>query len=136
MSKNRTVQPGDLAETIEDILTEYSDEVIRDMPTTVQQVAKNAVKALKSEAAGLFGGTKYKGSFKSKKTTSTADQTTYTIYSTQYRVAHLLEKGHTIKNQTGLVYGVTAARPHWATVEESSGTELETELTKKIKGEV
>lgn len=129
----KTVSPGGLTDAIEGIIKEYTDEVVRALPDAVKQSAKECVKALKSNAASAVGGTVYKGSFKSKKTSDSYGLTEYTVYSTKYRIAHLLEHGHVIKNQTGRVYGVTAARPHWAPAEEVASKALEEAISKKVE---
>ena len=131
--KNQKVKPGDLGEAIGDIIKQYSDEVVEAMPQCVQTAAKKGLKTLKSEAKGKIGGSKYVSSFKNKKTKSTSGLTEYTLYSTRYRVAHLLEHGHFIKNQTGRVYGVTQAKPHWSPAEDAAVKELEDQIQQKIE---
>ncbi len=131
--RSQRVKPGGLTDAIGEIIKQYSDDVVRDLPESVKKAAKEGVKALKSNAASAVGGTIYKGSFKSKKTASSYGLTEYTIYSTKYRIAHLLEHGHVIKNGTGRVYGVTAARPHWAPAEEEAAKVLEEEIKKKVE---
>lgn len=132
MSSGKKVGIGQLGEAINEILQQYSDEVVKALPEATKKAAKEGTKALKSAAAGAVGGTSYKGSFKNKQTEGTSNKTEYTIYSTQYQLAHLLEHGHTIKNQYG-VYGVTRARPHWITAEETANKVLEEEIRKKVE---
>lgn len=129
---SRRVKAGELGGAIGKLLQEYSDEVIKAMPDAVKKAAKEGTKALKSAAAGAVGGTKYKSSFTNKVTESNSSKTEFTIYSKQYQVAHLLEHGHVIRNQYG-VYGTTAARPHWATAEETASKILEEEIQKKVE---
>ena len=127
------VAPNQLGAEVENLLKEYSDDVIRKMPDAVKEVTTDTVKSLKAKAGELFKGTKYNKSFKSKKQSTTASGTKYVIYSTEYRLAHLLEKGHVIKNQTGKTYGVTKARPHWAPAEKEAAEALEKKLTEGIE---
>lgn len=129
---NKTVKPDELTAAISDIIKEYSDDIVRAMPDAVKEAAKVGVKSLKKYASNI-GGTKYKSSFKSKKTKSTSSQTEYTLYSTQYRVAHLLEKSHPIKNQTGRVYGMSVPREHWAPAEKEAIEALEDKIEKKVE---
>ena len=129
---NVTVSPNELSKAVGDIIQEYSDEVVRAMPDAVKKAAKEGVKSLKKHASSI-GGTKYKTSFKSKKTKSTSSNTEYTLYSTQYRVAHLLEKSHPIRNQTGLIYGMSMPREHWAPAEKEAIEALEKEINKKVE---
>lgn len=125
MSAPTKVKPEQLGTAISDVIREYTDDVIRELPEACQQAAKKTVKALKSNASKIGGTGAYRKSFKSKKTAGDSNITTYTVYSTKYRIAHLLEHGHVIKNQTGRVYGVTAAKPHWAPAEQEGMEELE-----------
>lgn len=133
--KNQTVKPGDLANALNSAIVQYSDELIRDIPEAVKEAAQETAKELKSQAGSLFKGTKYNKSFKTKKQTGPNGITTYTVYSTEYRLTHLLEHGHVIKNQTGRVYGMTQARPHWKPAEEAGIKLLEEKLSETAKGD-
>lgn len=134
MSKKETVVPSELTGAIEDIIKEYSDEVVAKLPEIVKAAAKKTVKTLKKES-GSIGGTKYRGSFKSKKeATATSSTTKYVVYSTQYRLAHLLEHGHVIRNRPGgPVYGVTRAFPHWKPAEKAGIEQMEEDIRKAVE---
>lgn len=133
---NQKVEPEKLADAISDIITEYTDDVIHELPTITKTVAKQCVKNLKSAAAGAgFNGTKYKGSFKSKTVKSTSSVTTITIYSTKYQIAHLLEHGHNIVTKSGNVLGRTRAFPHWSIAEKKANKEFEQKIKMIISGE-
>lgn len=129
---NKKTTPGGFTVAVSDIIQEYSDEVVKAMPDAVKKAAKEGVKALKSAAASAVGGTTYKNSFKSKATQTSSDLTEYTIYSSRYQVAHLLEHGHVVRNKYG-VYGVAPAHPHWATAEEKANEILEEEIQKAME---
>lgn len=133
--KNQTVKLDGLADALKSAISQYSDELIKDMPEIVKEAAKETAKELKSKAGSLFKGTKYNKSFKTKKQSGPNGITTYTVYSTEYRLTHLLEHGHVIKNQTGQIYGMTAARPHWQPAEEAGIKLLEEKLSETAKGE-
>lgn len=137
MARKTVVSPDQLATQVQSIVQEYTDDLIKKMPDLVKEVAQDTVKDLKQRASGLFGGSTYKRSFKSKKmNTSDSSKTEYTIYSTEPQLAHLLEKGHVIKNQTGQTYGMTQARAHWAPAEENANDELEKKIRESIEGGV
>jgi len=137
MAKNTTISPNQLGSQVQTIVQQYTDDLIKKMPDLVKEVAQDTVKDLKQRASGLFGGTTYKRSFKSKKlVTSDSSKTEYTVYSTQPSLAHLLEKGHVIKNQTGQTYGMTKARAHWAPAEENASDSLERKIRETIEGGV
>lgn len=136
MTEGKVVKPNDLADAISDIVQEYSDDIITQLPGVVQAVAKDSQKKLKRLIGEKFGGTgKYQRSIKVKKGSAGLNgKTTYTLYSTEGRLTHLLEKGHVIKNQTGKIYGMTQAVPHWSIVEEEAAEALEKKLTDKAGG--
>ena len=132
MSDQIKVSVDKLGSAISDMLETYSQEVSREMPEIIKDITKDTVKDLKDRASKLFGGKEYKKSFKSKKITSTSDKAVYKIYSEEYRLVHLLEHGHAIKNQTGKVYGKTPAKPHWQPAEEKAVKALEDRITEKL----
>lgn len=131
MSKTKCT-PEKFGDVLSDAIKQYSDEVVKAMPDAVKEAAKAGVKALKANASGI-GGSKYKNSFKSKKTKSTADQTEYKIYSTRYRVAHLLEKSHPMRNQTGRFFGMSTPHEHWRPAEETAIETLEKKIKEKVE---
>ena len=126
-------KPDEFAKALGNVIQQYSDAVVQSLPDAVNAAAKKGLKTLKAEAKKKINGSRYVSSFKNKKTQSTSGITEYTLYSTRYRVAHLLEHGHAIKNQTGKVYGVTSARPHWAPAENTAVKELEDQIQQKVE---
>ena len=137
MSSNQRVSLGGLADALNGIIEEYSDEVIRDLPETTKAVGKTCVKTLKTEskAAGI-GGSKYVNSFKMKETRNDSRVTTVTVHSSKYQIAHLLERGHPIRRKPGgKIVGMARAFPHWAEAEEKASEELEKKIKMKISGE-
>lgn len=132
MSKGTRCTPENFAEVLGKAIQQYSDEVVKAMPDAVKTAAKKGLKALKSNASSI-GGTRYKNSFKIKKTQSSSGMTEYTIFSTHYRVAHLLEKSHPMRNQTGRFFGMSTPREHWRPAEEAAIEALEEEIQKKVE---
>lgn len=113
-----------LESALKEVLAEYGDEVYNVLGIAVDQVSEEAVKKL--QAGGSYGGTGVYnrdwtatddpvGRFSKKKIVHNADH---------YRLAHLLEKGHAIRNGTGRTYGNTRAFPHIKPVEEWAIQEL------------
>lgn len=133
--KNQTVKLDGLADALTSAISQYSDELIQNLPDAVKESAQETVKELKSKAGSLFKGTKYPKSFKTKKKTGHNGTTTYTVYSTEYRIAHLLEHGHVVRNQTGKEYGISPAHPHWQPAEEVGIQTLEEKLSETAKGD-
>lgn len=136
MPAKMTVTPDGICDAVQDIIKTYSDELVDKLPGIVKDAAKTTLKSLKKNAESI-GGRKYKGSFKSRKerSVSALHETTYTIYSTQYRLAHLLEHGHVIRNRPGgQIYGVTRAFPHWKPAEEAGIEEMSSKIKEAIEG--
>ena len=133
MSDHITISPDQLETAIEKMIQEYGDEIVDKMPDIVKATAKDTVKDLKGRAADLFGGTKYKKSFKAKQTVSTGGKTVYTVHTTEYRIAHLLEHGHKIKTRAGLIKGTTQAKPHWSPAEKAAVKEMEKKVMLAIE---
>lgn len=130
------VSADELAGAIADELKKYAKATTDEVKEAVTATGKYAVKEVQSNvtAAGI-GKTngKYRKSWKAKVTLNKPNARTVTVYSTQYQLAHLLENGHVIKNQTGKVYGKTRARPHVGPAEQAAIDYFEKLVKKEIK---
>lgn len=115
-----------LSDAIGKILTEYAEEITDKMDEAVPKVARAAVKALKQNS-GVFNGTKYAGSWKSKIEKGRL-QTTATIYSSLPGLPHLLEYGHATRNG-----GRTSGKVHIQPVEKQIIEDFEKEIERAIK---
>ena len=122
--RSKKVGVINMDKAIAEILNEYGDEVYQVLGQAVDEVSEAAVQKL--QAGGSFGGTgaykrdwtstdEPKGRFSKKRIVHNADH---------YRLAHLLEKGHAIRNGTGRTYGSVKAYPHIKPVEEWVTQEL------------
>lgn len=123
----KRVKPENLDAAISEILEDYRDQVAVDMKEAVEQAGKATAQIAQAYASRIGRG-KYAKSIKSKTTETSSFGTTVTIFSTQHRIAHLLEHGHVVKAH-GQVVGVARAFPHFAPAE-AKAEEL---LVSKIK---
>ena len=118
----------DLVETMECQLADYTDEVTEQMKRGIDRTAKEVNETIKEHAT--FGGSgKYKKSFAVK--TSFEDKRnkrrTWYVKSPNYRLTHLLEKGHNVQPT-----GRARAFPHI----EYGERHAEENLEKNIKEEI
>lgn len=128
---NTKIEPSQLQTAITDIISKYTQEVGKGTKEDVLSSGKACVEMVQAgiDAAGI-GGKTYRKSFKSTTTKDTAYMTTVEIHSPKhYRLTHLLEHGHVVKNKKGEVIGASKAFPHLAPAEKEA-SDL---LVKKIK---
>ena len=129
---NRKVTPETLGEALNDILTEYTDTVVTDVKSAVEATGKMAAETAQAWASGIGRG-KYAKSIKAKTTENGRVSTTVTVYSTQYRIAHLLEHGHVVK-AGGKVVGASRAFPHFEMAEAAADSMIMQKVQQAIKG--
>lgn len=121
---NRTVSIDEMAEAINEELQEYADLATEDMKEAVKKTAKSVKEGIQAGAPVESGA--YKKSWATKATSESSDSIQMTVYSkNRYQLAHLLEKGHALRQG-----GRAKAYPHIAPAE-AEGEELLTELIQK-----
>lgn len=99
-----------LGKTIEDIVGEYTDEVVKIVNEETEKTAKNAVKELKANSPKHTG--EYAKGWKSKVVKERYGTSAVVYNGPKYQLTHLLEHGHA-KRGGGRVDG----RSHIADVE-------------------
>ena len=124
MAKHKTIKPVDLEKALNEILTEYGNEVDGVINEAVDQVVKESVQKLHS--AGSFGGTgAYKAGWDSTTQQKSRLKAVKVVHNADhYRLTHLLEHGHVIRNGTGRTFGNAPAFPHIKDVEDWAVEEL------------
>ena len=127
------IKVNQFTKAINDILKDYSDEVIQATKEIVDEVSKEALNIVKSKApvkTGKLKTGKYKKSLKIKNSYESLTEKRKTIYSDgQSGLTHLLEKGHAKVNG-----GKTKAFPHWKYGDEYIKEKKKKRIEKKLGG--
>ena len=111
------VNPEQLGDAIDKILTEYFDGVETESTRLVAEVAAETTAKLQVTSPKDTG--KYAKGWRVKQGKKAKARNEVEIYNTRYQLTHLLEHGH-IKVVHGTVLGFTAARPHIAQAEQEA----------------
>lgn len=129
----------DLTSQMKEILDEYGVEVAEALEAAVNNVRKQVVRKLKDTSPKRAGHGEYARSWTFQKTGKRArgvflGGVNVTVYNRDhYRLTHLLEYGHVIKNKKGGPdYGRVRAYPHIGAAEELSIEELPKEFEKEL----
>ena len=135
MAKN-TIGPLDFSRTLSDILAHYGDEVYNVVEECIDEVAeeaKNRLQAVnhwKNEGSGDYAGSWINEKLQSKPLTVSR-----AVHNEKhYRLSHLLEKGHVIRNGTGRTFGRSSAYPHIRPVNDWANEELVRLVKRRIEG--
>ena len=126
-----------LPSAINDILEEYTKEVKEVVGECGQKVSKDAVGLLKTKSPkrNARGGGKYAKSWDFKEEKGILGTPMYIIYNKKhYRLTHLLEYGHVIRNGTRRTFGSVKGKPHIKSVEEWVQQEFPATIERKLGG--
>lgn len=126
----------DLDSTITQVLNEYGEDAYKVLDNAVDHVAEEATQKLRS--VNFKTGGEYSASWVCDKEPSGRFATKRIVHNEEhYRLTHVLEKGHVVKNGrsrvTGMAYGHSPAIPHIAPVEEWAKSELPKEVERMLK---
>ena len=131
----KRIRPVDLNKAINDILSKYGDEVYTVMESSIDVVSEEAKEKLRAvnhfrnNASGA-----YAESWVNEKLSGKPLTCTRAVHNEKhYRLTHLLEKGHVIKNGTGRTFGKTSAFPHIAPVNDWANKELVQLVERKLE---
>lgn len=123
-----------LSEAINKILTEYAEDVTKDVDAVAVKLAQKGAAVLRAKAGETFkpkAGGRYAKSW-TYTTEKTRTGTTVTIYSKVPGLPHLLENGHVSRNGTGRTFGTVQGREHIRPVAD----ELEQTFEKEVLGKL
>ena len=139
MARRKTVKAINFDKAVDELLKEYGDDVYKVLKESIDEVSKEAVDRLK--AVNSFGAKK-----KTHITGAYSADWTYTDEPTgrfsvkrvvhnerHYRLAHLLEKGHVIRNGTQRTFGSTSGKEHIKPVNDWANTHLPLLVETKLK---
>lgn len=125
----------DLMTQLNDVLQDYSKEVMDTYNTCGKEIADDTVSKLKRVKFGRYDRGKYSKSWAVKQEKSNWGTDSYIIYNKKhYRLTHILEFGHVVKNGTKRVVGKAGAIPHIKPMEEWVQNQLPKLLVQKLGG--
>lgn len=132
----KSIKLEDLVKEINATFNQYSEEVIEAVDEATWESANKAKNQVINEIENVgIKSKKYKKAI-SAQTQKVGRIGTKTgivyVKAPHYRLSHLLEKGHVIKNQYG-TYHRTKARPHWEPVQKKIETEYPNAVKEKLE---
>lgn len=135
------VSVDDLGKEIIKELNRYTYEVEQKVADIVVDTGKQSAKELRAttQVNGSNGKpskvwNEYPRGWTTKNKKTRGKQISEVHNKEHYRLTHLLENGHVIKNGTGRTYGNTAKFVHIKPVEEKAVKEIEERIVKAIEG--
>lgn len=127
-TQNTTCKVGDLGKQVKILLEQYTEEVQDAIRYAVPTIAKEA-KAKTIENAKAQGWKNYPKGWTVKRTNGVNFVAATVHNATEYRLTHLLENGHAVKNGTGRIgegkKHFVEGRVHIKPVEEWANAEME-----------
>ena len=136
MARTYRTKPDQLSKVIDDVLTEYGNNVTAGVKEATKRVAKIAMQETKAKSPVGTGPKKgrYKKGWRVKEEVLSRLQSGAIVHNrTDYQLAHLLEKGHALR-RGGRTYGQTKAIVHIAPAEQQAIKNLE-EAVRRIAKE-
>lgn len=128
MARYGTIGVDALANTISATLQQYKDALVDDVNEAAKETGKSVVKDIKQRALDAYGSKGYADSWRvDKLKVRNRNAETYIVHSDDYRIAHLLEKGHATVNG-----GFVKGRPHIAPAEEKGIETFQELLREKV----
>ena len=132
-----TIKPDQLAREILKSLDDYTDNVRVHVDEAVGEVAKESQKKLRATtgAEGSNVWRKYPTGWTTKSTKRPSFRKEEVWNAKHYRLTHLLEHGHVVKNGTGRNYGRQKTREfkHIGPINDKAQEELEKRIVEAIE---
>lgn len=97
---SKTIKPDELSEAIEEYLKTYDENIVKTLKQEAKKHMSKLVKDTKATAPVGHRTKHYKDSITSKKYSEDIRSVSYVWYvrGSDYRLSHLLEKGHALRN--------------------------------------
>ena len=135
MSRRKKIKPIDLTAAVDEILSEYGDEVFDVLGEAIKETSEEAMQDLRSVTKfypkGNPTGT-YSQSWEYKQVQVSRLKTEAVVYNeNHYRLTHLLENGHALR-RGGRTYGRVRAYPHIAPINDKA----QENVIKKVEGKI
>ena len=122
-----------ITDQLQKIFDEYDRSMKRKVNNSVDKVGKEAVNKLKSTSPKRPGHGEYARSWTIKRARGRNGINDFTIHNKEhYRLTHLLENGHVIRNKKG-TYGRTNGIKHIKPVEEFFNSEVVEEIERELE---
>lgn len=121
----------DFEKQMEEILTSFTEETKKEADRIAKEVAEEQAEALKKTSPRRKRGGKYARSWAVKEENDGRVKRYIVHNKKHYRLTHLLEKGHVIKNKYG-TYGRTRAIPHIGKAEQDGIRKFERRIIDKL----
>lgn len=130
------VSTDELANAVVKELSRYTEEVESRVAAAVIEVGNLGAKELQGitqvDESNVWKN--YPRGWTTENKRRKGQQTSEIHNKTYYRLTHLLENGHVIKNGTGRTYGNTRAFPHIEAVDKKSVELLDKKIREAIEG--
>lgn len=121
------------ADALQDILTQYAEDVQKGMQEAIDEVGKSAATAVKQNAKQAVHSKKYHSGWTYTAEHDRTGALGHVHNRTEYQLAHLLEKGHVTRNGTGRTFRPTPAHPHIQEVDDMVADTVERKIIQVIK---
>lgn len=131
MASTHTVSPENLSAALKDVLDEYNGYIVDDMKVAAKAAADQANKEIKAHTTFRNRSGKYVRSFKVSKMKEGNSYVEYAWHAGQYRLTHLLERGHKTRSKGGGKLRADAF-PHIEYGERVARLVFEKELTEAV----
>lgn len=128
----KTVKPINLDAVISEVLEQYGSAVFDVLKGAVKEVSEEATQKLRDTSPEKSGNYAKAWTYDEVPVKRYQTKTVVHVEAPDYRLTHLLEKGHVSRNGTGRTFGKVKAYPHIAPVNDWANEELPRRVKRKL----